>query len=178
MPLRRSISKCISRVGLTVALLLAAFRVSAVTSYKQPGFSETVVFSGLTNPTVVRFLPDGRVLVAEKSGLIKIFPNLTTNTYTVVADLRTQVHNFWDRGLLGLAVDPNFATNNYIYVLYAYDAVIGGTPPKWGRRADLGPVADGCPDPPGRHDRRLRHQRTALAPDGDRLRLDGERACR
>ena len=144
MPLRRSISKCISRVGLTVALLLAAFRVSAVTSYKQPGFSETVLFSGLTNPTVVRFLPDGRVLVAEKSGLIKIFPNLTTNTYTVVADLRTPVHNFWDRGLLGLAVDPNFTTNNYIYVLYAYDAVIGGTPPKWGT---AGQTSDPCPGP-------------------------------
>ncbi len=144
MPLRRSISRCISRVGLTVALLLAAFRVSAVTSYKQPGFSETVLFSGLTNPTVVRFLPDGRVLVAEKSGLIKIFPNITTNTYTVVADLRTPVHNFWDRGLLGLAVDPNFTTNNYIYVLYAYDAVIGGTPPKWGT---AGQTSDPCPGP-------------------------------
>ena len=36
-------------------------------------FSEAVVFSGLTNPTVVRFAPDGRVFVAEKRGLIKVF---------------------------------------------------------------------------------------------------------
>jgi len=115
-----------------LALAAGAAAAQAVTSYKQAGFSESVVFSALTNPTVVRFLPDGRVLVAEKSGLIKVFPNISTNTYTVVADLRTKTHNFWDRGLLGLAIDPNFATNNYVYVLYAHDAAIGGTAPRWG----------------------------------------------
>ena len=143
----------------------------AVTSYKQPGFSESAVFTGLTNPTVVRFLPDGRVLVAEKSGLIKIFPNLTTNTYTVVADLRTEVHNFWDRGLLGLAIDPNFASNNYIYVLYSYDAAIGGTPPRWGV---AGPDLRRLPDAARRHDRRLHDQQPPLAPDRGRPRLDRE----
>src|SRR5690349_21658675 len=94
-----------------LAILLAlsvAPALRAATNYHQAGFSESVVFSGLSSPTMVRFLPDGRVIVAEKSGLIKLFPNLTTNTYTVVADLRNSVHNFWDRGLLGLVVDPNF----------------------------------------------------------------------
>jgi uncharacterized repeat protein (TIGR01451 family) len=131
------------------AFAFAALAIAALadaTTYKQPGFSEIAVFTGLTNPTVIRFLPDGRVLVAEKSGLIKVFPNLTTNSYTVVADLRTEVHNFWDRGLLGLAIDPNFSINNYIYVLYAYDAVIGGTPPRWGV---AGATSDGCATPPG-----------------------------
>ena len=138
------------RVAARAALVLAAFSIlggtARATNYKQPGFSETAVFTGLTNPTVVRFLPDGRVLVAEKSGLIKLFPNIATNAYTVVADLRTEVHNFWDRGLLGMVPDPNFATNNYIYVLYSYDAPIGGTPPKWGI---AGQTSDGCPTPPG-----------------------------
>ena len=127
-------------------LLLAVTTAALATSFKQAGFSETAVFTGLTNPTVVRFLPDGRVLVAEKSGLLKIFPNLTTNTFTVVADLRTEVHNFWDRGLLGLAIDPNFASNNFVYVLYSYDAPIGGSPPRWGV---AGQTSDGCPTPPG-----------------------------
>ena len=116
------------------------------TTYKQPGFTQTVVFSGLTNPTTLRFLPDGRVVVAEKSGLIKVFPDIHTNTYTVVADLRTEVHNFWDRGLLGLEIDPNFATNHYVYVLYSHDAAIGGTPPRWGPGDG---TSDPCPTPPG-----------------------------
>jgi glucose/arabinose dehydrogenase/PKD repeat protein len=111
-----------------------------------PGFSERVVFSGLTNPTAVRFSPDGRVFVAERSGLIKVFASLTATTPTVVADLRTNVFSFWDRGLLGMELAPNFPTNPYIYVLYTYDAVIGGTAPKWGTP---GATSDGCPTPPG-----------------------------
>ncbi len=63
-----------------------------------PGFVETTVLSGLTNPTVVRFVDDGRVFVAEKSGLLKVFDNLSDTTPTIFADLRTNVHNFWDRG--------------------------------------------------------------------------------
>ena len=37
--------------------------------------------------------------------------------------------NYWDRGLLGLALDPAFPTKGSIYVLYTLDAPIGGTPP-------------------------------------------------
>ena len=110
------------------------------------GFQETTVFSGLTNPTVVRFASDGRVFVAEKSGLIKVFDNLSDTTPTVFADLRTQVHNFWDRGLLGLALDPEFPTNPWVHVLYTHDAAIGGTAPLWG---SVGGISDGCPTPPG-----------------------------
>src|ERR1044072_635256 len=86
-----------------------------------PRFTESVAFSGLTAPTAVRFAPDGRVVVAEKSGLVKVFDSLTDTTPTVLADLRTNVHDFWDRGLLGLALDPNFTANGNIYVLYAYN---------------------------------------------------------
>src|SRR5919202_2357335 len=104
------------------------------------GFQEKVVFSNLTNPTNVEFSKDGRVFVAEKSGLIKVFDNLSDTTPTIFADLRTNVYDYWDRGLHGLALDPNFPTNPYVYVLYTYDAPIGGTAPKWG---------DTCPTPPG-----------------------------
>jgi PKD repeat protein/glucose/arabinose dehydrogenase len=104
------------------------------------------VISGLTQATDFRFSPDGRVFVAEKSGIIKVFDSLTDTTPTTFADLRTQVHNYWDRGLLGLALDPGFPTKPYVYVYYVYNAAIGGTAPRW-------PTTDGtsdiCPDPPG-----------------------------
>ena len=105
-------------------------------------FQESVVFTGLTNPTVVRFADDGRVFVAEKSGLIKVFDSLSDTTPTTFADLRTNVHNFWDRGLLGLALAPGFPSSPYVYVLYTYDHELGSpsAPPRWG---------DTCPNPPG-----------------------------
>jgi glucose/arabinose dehydrogenase len=110
------------------------------------GFTDSVVFSGLINPTNFRFASDGRVFVAEKRGVIKVFDNLQDTTPTIFADLRTNVYNFWDRGLLGIALDPNFPTKPYIYVLYTYDAAIGGQAPRWGVP---GTDDDGCPSPPG-----------------------------
>src|SRR3954447_26529334 len=86
------------------------------------GFRDVTVFNWLTEPTAVRFapFPDNRIFVAEKSGVIKEFDSLADTTPTIAADLRTQVHNFWDRGLLGLAIDPSFPTRPYLYVSYAY----------------------------------------------------------
>jgi glucose/arabinose dehydrogenase len=118
------------------------------------GFQESIVFSGLTQPAAVRFASDGRVFVAEKQGVIKVFDNLSDPTPTVFADLNANVYNFWDRGLLGFALDPNFPTNPYVYVLYAYDHALPssgqypGPPPKppWGT---AGVYSDPCPTPPG-----------------------------
>jgi glucose/arabinose dehydrogenase len=113
----------------------------------RPGFSESTVFSGLTRPTAVRFSPDGRVFVAEKSGRLLVFDSLTDTTPTVFADLRTNVFDYWDSGFLGLALPPDFPANPYVYVLYTYDAPIGGTAPTWGDACPTppGPMTDGCP---------------------------------
>jgi glucose/arabinose dehydrogenase len=143
-------------IGTTAAIAVLALLGPSSTSPPAPssadaavlpsGFSETTVITGLVNPTVVRFASDGRVFVAEKSGLIKVFDNLQDTTPTTFADLRTQVHNFWDRGLLGMALHPGFPASPYVYVLYTNDAAIGGTAPRWGT---AGASSDGCPSPPG-----------------------------
>jgi len=106
------------------------------------------VLSGLTNPTVVRFAPDGRVFVGEKRGVIKVFDTLTDTTPDVFADLNVNVYNFWDRGLLGMALDPNFPAAPYVYVLYTYDHLLGSpaAAPRWGT---AGAYSDPCPTPPG-----------------------------
>ncbi|MGH2979230.1 MAG: DUF7594 domain-containing protein [Solirubrobacterales bacterium] len=130
-------------IACAAALLCLAAPATATTL--PPGFQETVAFSGLSTPTAIEFAPNGRVFVAEKSGIVKTYENAADTTATQVADLRTQVHNYWDRGLLGLAVDPNFPTDPYVYLFYAHDAPPGGTAPTWGV---AGQTSDGCPDPP------------------------------
>ena len=89
----------------------------------------------------VEVTPAGRVFVAEKSGIVKTFSSLSDPTPTVAADLRTEVHNFSARGLMSIAVDPNFPTQPYIYVYYTLDAKIGGTPPLYG---DVDGTFDSC----------------------------------
>ncbi|MBI3769059.1 MAG: PQQ-dependent sugar dehydrogenase [Deltaproteobacteria bacterium] len=138
---RRRLVATLSAALTALALPGATFAVTLPS-----GFQESVVFSGLVQPTALRFAADGRVFVAEKSGLIKVFDSLTDPTPTIFADLRTNVHNYWDRGLLGLALDPSFPTKPYVYVLYTLDAAPGGTPPRWGT---FGGTSDNCPDPPG-----------------------------
>jgi uncharacterized repeat protein (TIGR01451 family) len=116
------------------------------------GFQETTVFTGLANPTAIEFASDGRVFVAEKRGVIKVYDNLSDTSPTVFADLNLNVHNFWDRGLLGLALDPNFPANPYVYVLYAYDfnpVAASASPPQPTRWGTSGVYADPCPSPPG-----------------------------
>ncbi len=110
------------------------------------GFHDYVVVDGLNRPTSVEFSPDGRIFVAEKRGVIKVYDHVGDRTPTVVADLRTNVYNSWDRGLLGLALSPDFPADPNIYVSYTYDAAPGDTAPRWGRP---GVDNDVCPTPPG-----------------------------
>jgi glucose/arabinose dehydrogenase len=97
-----------------------------------PGFQDSVAISGLDLPTVVQFAPDGRVFVGQKGGVVLEFDSLGDPTPTVVTDLSTNVYDFNDRGLLGMALDPDFLTNPYLYVLYTLDAPIGQQPPVYG----------------------------------------------
>jgi glucose/arabinose dehydrogenase len=110
------------------------------------GFQEDTAISGLTEPTDIAFAPDGRVFVSEKSGFIKEFDSLSDTSATTIVDLRTEVYNWADRGLLGMALDPQFPTRPYLYALYTRDALPGGSAPQWGNPDDS---FDSCPDPPG-----------------------------
>jgi glucose/arabinose dehydrogenase len=137
-----------SYAGLMVLASTLGLAMPAHGATVPPGFQESVVATGLTQPTAVRFAADGRVFVAEKRGVIKVFDSLTDPVPDVFADLNVNVYNFWDRGLLGLALAPNFPADPYVYVLYTYDHELGATAPapRWGTP---GVYADPCPTPPG-----------------------------
>ncbi len=85
------------------------------------GVQRTVVASGLNSPVDFRFLPDGRMLVAEKGGAIKV----VDKNGTVLAQplLTLSVNTVGERGVSGLAVDPQFATTGRIYVAYTTAAI-------------------------------------------------------
>ncbi|HEX5689401.1 MAG TPA: PQQ-dependent sugar dehydrogenase, partial [Roseiflexaceae bacterium] len=122
--------------------LLPPTQTAAAAPTPPAQFQVTPVFTGLKNPSDMAFADDGRVFVAEKAGLIKVYENLNDTTPAIFADLQTNVYKGPnDHGLLAIALDPQFtASRPYIYTLYTYDAPIGGTAPRWN---------DVCPDPPG-----------------------------
>jgi len=137
------VSRWISTIVLCLSLASGAAAISL-----PPGFQDEVVLAGLQLPTEVRFSPDGRIFVAEKSGLILAFDGLGDPTPTVFADLRRQVFNAWDRGLIGFVLHPDFPTTPWAYALYTHNALPGGSDPQW-PSTDPDYANDYCPDPPG-----------------------------
>jgi glucose/arabinose dehydrogenase/chitodextrinase len=137
-----------ARILVAVAALagLLAVPASAPALMLPPGFEESSAFEGLDLPIALQFSQDGRVFVAEKSGIVKVFDGVGDVTPEVFADLRTQVHNYWDRGIQGMVLHPDFPAQPYVYVYYVHDAPIGGTAPVWGT---AGADSDDCPTPPG-----------------------------
>ncbi|MGA9829000.1 MAG: PQQ-dependent sugar dehydrogenase [Rhodanobacteraceae bacterium] len=137
-------------------LVLAATGLARAQSLP-PGFHVDTPITGRIAPTGVYFAHDGRVFVTEKSGLIWVYQNLLDTNPQQLADLTLNVHDNWDRGLLGFALDPRFPEVPYVYVQYAYNGGLGlgGPTPRWPSCPASDPSCgvnggtDFCPDPPG-----------------------------
>lgn len=98
--------------GSFLTLLLLATAVHAATL--PPGFTETSI-GGLSNPTAMQIAPDGRIFVCQQGGSLRVIKNgvlLPTPFVTLSVDPNGE------RGLLGIAFDPNFASNNFLYLYY------------------------------------------------------------
>jgi glucose/arabinose dehydrogenase len=131
---------------LACASLLALAAPAAAEPALPEGFQDSVAIDDLEQPTSFRFAADGRVFVAERSGKILVFESIDDATPEVFADLRTDVYDSGDRGLLSIALDPKFTAGRpYVYALYTYDHILGDSnpPPKWGKPNTTG---DPCPD--------------------------------
>ena len=78
-------------------------------------FARVLVTNGLTNPTAMAFAPDGRIFVAEQAGKLRVVKN---NVLLPTAFVQLTVSSVGERGLIGIALDPDFSTNNYIFLYY------------------------------------------------------------
>ena len=81
--------------------------------------TETVV-SGLEVPTAMAFAPDGRIFVTEKAGKVRVIKNGVLLP-TPFLDFSSKINQSGDRGMLGIAIDPSFSSNRYIYLSYTYE---------------------------------------------------------
>lgn len=81
------------------------------------GFADTLVASGLSGPLSLSFLPDGsgRAVLVQQSGAIRAWDGASVSTLHTMAEVNT---NGNERGLLGVAVDPDWPVRPYVYVHY------------------------------------------------------------
>ncbi|NQX29550.1 PQQ-dependent sugar dehydrogenase [Microbacteriaceae bacterium VKM Ac-2854] len=145
-------------MAVLVTVVAAAGSVSAVTTAEAAPTAASGVLSGLTVSTVLPKLPsfsttfsfaeDGSIYVAAKEGAVYRYASAGATSPTQVLDLRREVYDYGDHGLLGMALDPAFGTGKpYLYVLYTRDRDPFGTDaePRWAS----GGQYDACPNPPG-----------------------------
>ena len=114
----------------TRIVALAALAILCVTGCGGGGNGGTGTFalesvaSGLTLPTAFAFAPDSRLFVAEMGGALKL---RTTGGMSTI--LQLAVASDFERGLLGIALDPQFAANGYVYLYYTATAGSKDPPP-------------------------------------------------
>lgn len=105
------------RFILALSFLALAPASGGAATYSVAGFSDTPVVTGLAQPTAFTWTPDGRMLVLEKSGRVRIVVNGALQTDPAL-DLTSKIDSAFEKGLLGICLDPGFAVNGYVYLYY------------------------------------------------------------
>jgi glucose/arabinose dehydrogenase len=124
------------RLAILIGAALVALAMLAMGGNLRPARALTVVPQGFTQTYVVSppyldtrafedphdmvFAPDGRLFVAQQGGIVRILkPDGAVSTFV---DLSNNVYNSNSMGLLGITLDPQFATNRYVYLFYTAKA--------------------------------------------------------
>lgn len=112
---------------LFASLVLACSNLSAQEVVYSPSslgpLKVTTIVKNLANPWGMAFLPDGRILITERSGRLRIF---SQGQISPAVTGTPAVYNQGQGGLLDVAIDPNFSQNHWVYLTYA-EAGAGGT---------------------------------------------------
>jgi glucose/arabinose dehydrogenase len=104
-----------SKLKLIACALLVLTASAASAATLPPGFTESVIASGISNPTAMDFAPDGRLFVCQQNGQLRIIKN---DTLLAAPFLTVTTDPTGERGLLGVAFDPDFANNHMVYIYY------------------------------------------------------------
>lgn len=106
----------------TVSFLLTFIESASAQSEFAPDerFIEETVLQGLPIATSIAFAPDSRLYLGLKEGIVRVVRNGTLLA-TPFININTIVNKSTDRGLLGIAVDPQFPSRPFVYISYVYD---------------------------------------------------------
>ena len=84
-----------------------------------PGFQDGVYSMGYSAPTSMEFAPDGRLFVTQQGGQLRVhLPGMTSPQGPAFLNLTSVTNSAGERGLLSVALDPQFMSNGFVYVYY------------------------------------------------------------
>ena len=109
-------------VAISAATLAVVVGASICLGAQTPALSTEAVLRGLEAPWAIDFAPDGRIFLSERPGRIRIARDGQLQT---APWMTLEVADVSEAGLLGLALDPQFAQNRFVYVAYTYRSATG-----------------------------------------------------
>jgi len=87
----------------------------AVTGQSPPAAGFAASFA-----TALAFAPDGRLFWTERAGTVRVWQDGAPRTFATVRTVTTEADgSYSERGLLGLAISPSFASDRYVYAFYS-----------------------------------------------------------
>jgi glucose/arabinose dehydrogenase len=107
-------AKCSTALAILLALTLYSVSPTSAATVPQ-GFTDSTLVFGIPNGTAMQFAPDGRLFVAQQNGTLRVVKN---GQLLEAPFLSVSVDSQGERGLLGLAFDPDFVNNGYLYIYY------------------------------------------------------------
>ena len=106
--------------GCLLVALLAAARPAEAAPTLPPGFQDELV-TAIDRPMDVAFVPGGRILIARFPGVVRMFKNGSLDPVATPAlTISAKTCSDGERGLMSVAVDPQFESNHYIYLYYTF----------------------------------------------------------
>lgn len=81
------------------------------------GFTVETLATNLNAPTAFVLVPDGRMLIADQTGPLRVWKSGRLLS-TPALDLTGRVDDYWERGLIGATLHPDFPQTPYLYVVY------------------------------------------------------------
>lgn len=113
--------RLVARAALPVLAVLACTHIG-IAGVPPPGFQETIVVSGIDQITAFEWAPNGDLWIIDKLGAVRV---LRSGAAQPLLIHQLTVDTLDERGLLGLAIDPDFALNGFIYLYHT----VPGSPP-------------------------------------------------
>ncbi len=103
-------------IGLFALVLAGSLSPKSIFAAPPQNFQTSAIIStGLDGPSGFQFAPDGRIFILQRTGEVKIYKNgqLLANNFITLPSIASG-----DRGLIGIAFDPDYASNKYVYFYY------------------------------------------------------------
>jgi len=116
-PNRKTLRIAQVAAAVSCAVIVTAVAASAITL---PADFEDTLIANVSAPTALAFTPDGRLLITTQTGTVRVYADgalLASPALNLAAKLCTNS----ERGVLGIAVDPAFATSHFIYLYYTFN---------------------------------------------------------